>query len=198
MEHDRLATTEIYLNFSPKELDITYRQKLNDNLLQNSRQFIDTLYIPLNRHLSNIESTYRGFKVRLENYRSYKVLKANNKVTVEAEAFLLEDEKRSNETFLAAIKDYDQWMDDIMKQGGDAYFVDEFDKMLHKSDECATELMACIYKRYVTIMLHEKYNKPSIVEAIRIKKRERAFFRQSHHLKAHIKAIALGITVLKD
>lgn len=111
-----------------KELDITYRQKLNDNLLQNSRQFIDTLYIPLNRHLSHIESTYRGFKVRLKNYRSYKVLKAHNKVTVEVEAFLLEDEECSNKTFLVAMKDYRQWMNDIMKQDDDVYFIKNLTK----------------------------------------------------------------------
>lgn len=181
-----------------KELDITYRQKLNDNLLQNSRQFVDTLYIPLNKHLSRIEDTYRSFKVRLENYRSYKVMKANNKVTVEAEVFLFADEERANKTFLAAITDYHQWIDDIMKQGNDVYFIDEFDKMLHKSDERSTELMACIGRRYVAIILDQKYNKPSIIETLRIMQREKAFFHQSRRLKVHIKTIALGIIVLKD
>src|SRR5713226_2595241 len=51
-----------------RELNIAYRHKLNDNLLQNTRQYIDTLYIPINRSLCKLEDKYEDCKHFAKNY----------------------------------------------------------------------------------------------------------------------------------
>lgn len=53
-----------------RQLEITYRQKLNDNFLQNTRQYIDTLYIPINKSLSKLEDSYQTYKRRKAHLES--------------------------------------------------------------------------------------------------------------------------------
>ncbi len=53
-----------------RQLEITYRQKLNDNLLQNTSQHIDNLYIPISQSLSKLDDSYKTYKRRKSVLRS--------------------------------------------------------------------------------------------------------------------------------
>jgi hypothetical protein len=58
-----------------KELQDAKLQRLNDNLLQNTRPHIDTLYIPISKILSKLESQYDVYKSAKANCLGYEVKK---------------------------------------------------------------------------------------------------------------------------
>src|SRR6266487_929023 len=48
-----------------KQLETTYHQKLNDNLIQNAQKYIDTLYTPIYKSLSKLDDTYEIYRTQL-------------------------------------------------------------------------------------------------------------------------------------
>jgi hypothetical protein len=124
-----------------RQLEITYRQKLNDNFIQNTRQYIDTLYIPISKSLSRLDDCYQTYKRRKGHLRSIR----NGTVTISPPR--PPDETRAKVQSLTtpyrnfteealdeltqACGNFRKLMDEITEQGRDVYLPMEFDERLH-------------------------------------------------------------------
>jgi hypothetical protein len=123
-----------------RQLEITYHQKLNDNFIQNTRQYIDTLYIPISRSLSKLDDSYKIYKRRKSALRSMR----NGTVTIspprppeETSAkiqSLIPPYRGTTEEALheltQACGNFRKLMDEITEQGRDVYLPMEFDERL--------------------------------------------------------------------
>ncbi len=123
-----------------KQLEITYRQRLNDNLIQNASQHIDTLYIPINKSLSKLDDSYKTYKRRKSVLRSIR----NGTVTIspprppeETRAkvqSLTAPYRDATEEALGelnqACRNFVKLIDEITEQGRDSYLPMEFDERL--------------------------------------------------------------------
>lgn len=123
-----------------RQLEITYRQKLNDNFIQNTRQHIDTLYIPISKSLSQLDDCYKTYKRRKAHLRSMR----RGKVTISPK--MHPDETRAKvqsiippyrdameealDELTQACGNFGKLMDEITEQGRDNYLQMEFDERL--------------------------------------------------------------------
>ncbi len=97
-----------------KELDVLYRQKLEDIFIVNARSQVETLYIPLNASLTKLKAHYHSFLDK-------------------ASIFEPEDKMyRSSEgEFQDACKVYIKEVTDLRNEGKDVYLTTELDKTLN-------------------------------------------------------------------
>jgi hypothetical protein len=123
-----------------RQLEITYRQKLNDNFIQHTSQHIDTLYIPINKSLSQLDDCYQTYKRRKGHLRSIR----NGTVTISPprppdETYakvqsLTPPYRNITEEALReltqACGNFRKLMDEITEQGRDVHLPMEFDERL--------------------------------------------------------------------
>jgi hypothetical protein len=123
-----------------RQLEITYRQKLNDNLIQNTSQHIDTLYIPINKSLSKLDYSYKTYKRRKSALRSMR----NGTVTISPPRppeetrtkiqSIIPPYRDATEEALheltQACRNFIMLVNEITEQGRDSYLPMEFDERL--------------------------------------------------------------------
>jgi hypothetical protein len=111
-----------------RQSELIYRQKLNDNLLQSTKQYIDTLYIPINRSLTRLETSYELYGINKLTLWGLKRFKKSDQQSTE---LLRRNTKKSFEDFMQACKAHKKLMKEITDQGTDIYLTMDFDKQLN-------------------------------------------------------------------
>jgi len=179
-----------------RQLEITYRQKLNDNFIQNTRQYIDTLYIPINKSLSQLDDCYQTYKRRKGHLRSIR----NGTVTISpprppdetnAKVQSLRTPYRglteeALDELTQAYGNFSKLMDEITEQGRDVYLPTEFDERL----------------RSLTHLLKAAYDDRILVASTGIdiegnlqidgKEFDKQYSKDMRYLKSFIKDVTLG------
>ncbi len=184
-----------------RQLEITYRQKLNDNLIQNTSQYIDTLYIPISKSLSKLDDSYKIYKRRKSVLRSIR----GGTVTISPPRppeethtkihSLIPPYRGATEEALheltQACGDFRKLMEEITEQGSDNYLPMEFDERL----------------RSFTRLLKAAGEDSTFVASTGIdiegnlqidgKEFEKRFLEDMRYLKSFVKDITLGTTLNK-
>jgi len=89
-----------------KELDVAYRQKLDENYLANARLHIDTLYLPINIGLTKLVAEYRKFKSSYQVFYQPKLFYLEDELTEEEEKQEMEEKNEQvKEEFRQACRD---------------------------------------------------------------------------------------------
>jgi len=91
-----------------RELEISYAQRLKDNYLQNARQVINEVYIPLNIELTKLNQDFIKFK-------------SIDKVDEDSEA--IDSFKETSMNFISQI-------DNLIARGADAYLTNQLEEKL--------------------------------------------------------------------
>lgn len=91
-----------------KEIEITYEQRLKDTYLQNARQYINGVYVPINIALRNLSDHFRIFQ--------------------EAKGRSLTQD--AIDYFRDACLEYDRVISELVAQGADSFLTSELDERL--------------------------------------------------------------------
>lgn len=166
-----------------RELEIAYRQKLNDNFLHITQQSVDSLYIPLNKSLSNLYNKYKEFaflKMLFDN--GVRPVEKNDKG-------LAETVKEKEKAYRDACLEHKKLVDQLGHEGKDLFLPMEFEEKLHDFAEFLN-LTAMTYFEGKEL---ERHPEMRIME-IGSQEFEKAFHARLRVLKSHIKEITLGTT----
>jgi len=184
-----------------RKLEVSYRQKLNDNLLQNTRQHIDPLYIPINKSLSRLEDSYQTYKRRkafLRSIRSGRVTVSPQRSPDEASAktqsiipACRDATKEALEQLHQTFGAFKTLMGEITEQSREIYLTSEFDERLRSF----AQFLKAVNDEGWLIASTGK----DIEEALRIDAKgfEKRFFDDMRYLKSYIKEITLGTTEVR-
>jgi hypothetical protein len=184
-----------------RQLEITYRQKLNDNFIQNTRQHINTLYIPINKSLSKLDDSYKIYKRRkavLKSIRSGKVTISPQRPPDETSAkiqSLIPPYRDATEEALDELnqtcRNFRKLMDEMTEQGSDSYLTMEFDERLRSF----TQLLKAAGEDGTFVAS----TGTDIEGTLQIdgKEFEKRFLEGMRYLKSYIKEITLGTTQYK-
>jgi hypothetical protein len=103
------AVTATYsARLKSKEIEITYQQRLQDTYLQNARQYITSVYVPINIALRNLADHFRLLQ--------------------EQKAAPLT--KDATDYFRDACREYERVISDLVKRGADSFLTSELDEQL--------------------------------------------------------------------
>ncbi len=184
-----------------RQLEITYRQKLNDNLLQNTSQHIDTLYIPISKSLSKLDDCYKTYKRRksvLRSIRSGTVTISPPRPPDETRTkihSLIPPYRDATEEALheltQACGNFRKLMEEITEQGRDNYLPMEFDERLRSF----TQLLKAAGEDGGLVASTGTDIEGNL--QIDGKEFEKRFVEDMRYLKSYIKDIALGTTLNK-
>lgn len=94
-----------------RELQVTYEQKLEDKYLENARQYINGVYVPLSLALSKLAQSHRLLRASLGE--------SDQPVPVPEE-----------EAFRSAIKEYLGTVESLRQRGADAFLTNRLDEEL--------------------------------------------------------------------
>lgn len=120
-----------------QELKDAKLQRLNDNLVQNTRPHIDPLYIPINKILAKLESGYDEYKAvkgRCHGYEVEKSRKAEDEseseLSLELGRILYAEKYSALLAFSGVAKELLEYQEKMIKEGTSAYLTAEFDEQL--------------------------------------------------------------------
>jgi gas vesicle protein len=147
---------------SLKKLDeaaFTYRQKLDENSLINARAFLDTLYMPINISLSNLDSQYAELKTKIGSYSTD-----------------TEDFRMAYEKFRLACENYVKYIHNLTDEGKDAFLIGEFEERLLSFTDFVKNSLDTKKHSFVTIYVlgEATYDIPSELELDRSKEIRRS------------------------
>jgi hypothetical protein len=135
-----IAIITLVLNFRQKnqELQDAKWQRLNDNLLQNTRPHIDPLYIPINKILAKLESKYDEYKIARGRYFGYENKKSHeeaqevqeSQASIELGQLLAGNKYDAILALMAVSKELIDYQEKMIVEGTDAYLTAEFEKQL--------------------------------------------------------------------
>jgi len=187
-----------------KELEVTYRQKLDDSYLTNARQHIDSLYMPINISLSKLADKYEDYtncRISLEQAEALEhVLPPEDQTEMDVRRQLhakeLFDLKRAKEEFHTACLQHINLMDEIVNQGKDAYLIMRFEERLRSFTffiKLASEITT--YQDMFTLMpIDSNFKKLyGSLSPIGSPKFDQRFLRDINELKSSIKEVTLGM-----
>ena len=163
------------------------QQKRTENMLQNTRQYIDTLYIPINIRLTKLVDCYSLYKANKSMLNKTKKYRKDDESLI---ALIRQNTKQAFEDFLQAYKDYIKLMKEITDQGRDAYLTMDFNERLRSF----TQFMEKASLEGWVLLAPESYNAidlPLKVEGILFSRR---FSKDIYFLKSYIKGVTLGTT----
>jgi hypothetical protein len=177
------------------------QQKRNDNLLQNTRQYIDTLYIPISKSLSKLDDSYKTYKRRksvLRSIRSGTVTISPPRPPDETSAkiqTLIPPYRDATEEALAELNqecgNFRKLMDEITEQGRDSYLTMEFDERLRSF----THLLKAAGEDGGLVASTGRDIEGNLqIDGNNFEKR---FLEDMRYLKSYIKDITLGTTQYK-
>ena len=166
-----------------RELDIAYRQKLNDNFLHITQQAVISLYIPINRSLSNLDNKYKEFAF-------LKMLcDGGARPADKSERGLADMVKEKEKAFRDASLEHKKLIDQLGQEGTDLYLPMEFEEKIHDF----TEFLHLTAITHFESMELERHPEMRIME-IGANEFEKAFYTRLRVLKSYIKEITLGTT----
>ncbi len=179
-----------------RKLEVTYRQKLNDNFIQNTRQYIDTLYIPIYKSLSILEDNYKIYKRRKAHLKSIKKGKVkisppvspgetNAKIQSLRSTYCAATEE-ALEDLNQAYGNFRSFMEELTNEGTDSYLTAEFDERLRSFTHF---LKAAADDGYLIASTGKDIEGNLNIDS---KSFDNRFLTDIRYLKSYIKEITLG------
>jgi hypothetical protein len=119
-----------------RELKEAKLQRLNDNLLLNTRPHIDSLYIPINKLLASLELRYDEYKTALARCRGYNIKKGmevsedppESQASVDLALFLSSKKYDATLAMTTICKDIINYQEKMIAEGTIAYLTKDFEK----------------------------------------------------------------------
>ena len=128
------------------ELEISYRQKMDENYLSNVRSHIETLYIPININLTKLANKLYVFK----SYSQPEQNKRKTRLTAEKR-----EEKRAylqaKEEFRRACQEYVRQISELFDKGNDIYLTTKIEEKLRSFNGLLDRLTSSDYEHIACI-----------------------------------------------
>ena len=114
-----------------KEINIAYKQKLDETYLANARMHIDTVYLPINIGLTNLAADYRKFKSHYQTFYQPTLFSVLDELSAERERQEWEEKNEEiKEEFRQACREFLEKISELTSQGKDAYLIVKLDEQL--------------------------------------------------------------------
>ncbi len=186
-----------------KELEVTYRQKLNETYLTNARLHIDTLYMPINLSLTQLADTFEEYTNKKTSWEMSKhlhhmMIRENQQPNAQILTGMMQEDlikvQNAAKDFYAACQVHTTLMNEIDHQGKDAYLTAKLEERLRSFTyfvKSSTEVPT-----YEEMISDLSPNDASFIQAgfspVGSQKFEERFLKDMHDLKSYIKEVTLG------
>ncbi len=175
-------------------------QRLNDHLMQNTRSHIDPLYIPINKILAKLESTYDEYKIARSRYYGYTVKKSlegaeeaqESQASVELSLLLSSNKYDAILAFTTVCQELLAHQERMIVEGTSAYLTVEFEKRLDAFIRFLRGVMI-IAHTYLLSFKDVPKEQPSVY-VLGTPEFEKELYTEIDELRAYIKELALGTT----
>jgi gas vesicle protein len=186
-----------------KELEVTYRQKLNEIYLTNARFHIDTLYMPINISLTQLADTFEEYTNKKTSWETSKhlyqiMIRENQQHDAQILTGMMQEElikvQNAAKDFYAACQAHATLMNEIDHHGKDAYLTANLEECLRSFTyfvKSSTEVPT--YEEMVSDL---SPNDALFIQGgfspVGSQKFEERFLKDMHDLKSYIKEVTLG------
>jgi hypothetical protein len=183
-----------------RELKDVKLQRLNDNLLQNTRPHIDPLYIPINKILAKLESEYDKYKIARNRCYGHEVEKRHEAAEDAPEsqasrdlALLLSGNKYDAIlAFTSVSQELRDYQEKMIVDGTSAYLTTEFDKRL---DSFIRFLYGVMIISHTYLLPFSDVPEGQVkVYILGTSEFEKEFYTEIDYLRSYIRDLALGTT----
>ena len=173
-------------------------QRLNDNVLQNTRPHIEPLYIPINKILAKLESTYDEYKIARGRYHGYAVKKSlevaedvpESQASIEL-GLLLSGKKYDAILALTTVaQELIDYQEKMVVEGTSAYLTAEFEKRLDAFLRFLRGMMI-IAHTYLLSFQDMAQEQPKVY-ILGTPEFEKELYTEIDYIRASIREIALG------
>jgi hypothetical protein len=197
-----IAIVALVINVRQKnqELQDAKQQRLNDNLLQNTRPHIDPLYIPINKILAKLESKYDEFKIARNRYRGYAVKKGlegaevaqKSQASVELGLLLSGNQYDAILALTLVCQELIDHQEKMIVEGTSAYLTAEFEKRVDAFTRFLRGVMM-IAHTYLLSFKDVPEEQPKVY-VLGTPEFEKELYTEIDDLREYIKELALGTT----
>jgi hypothetical protein len=175
-------------------------QRLNDNLLQNTRPHIEPLYIPINKILAKLESTYDEYKIARGRYHGYAVKKSlevaedvpESQASIELGLLLSGNEYDAILALTTVAQELIDYQEKMMVEGTSAYLTAEFEKRLDALIRFLRGVMI-IAHTYLLSFQDVPQEQPKVY-VLGTPEFEKELYTEIDYIRAYIRELALGTT----
>jgi hypothetical protein len=202
-----VAIVSLVINIRQKnqELKDAKLQRLNDNLLQNTRPHIDPLYIPINKILAKLESRYDEYKIAKGRCHGYKVKKSadlssdalESQESVELGLLLDGNKYDAILTLTTVSREMIDYQEKMIVEGTSAFLTSEFEKRLDSFIRFLRGVMI-ISHTYLLSFKAVPEEQPKVY-TLGTPEFEKEFYSEIDYIRSYIRELALGTTdTIKD
>ena len=197
-----IAIVSLIINIRQKnqELKDAKLQRLNDNLLQNTRPHIKPLYIPIYKILAKLESTYDEYKIARGRYHGYAVKKSlevaedvpESQASIEL-GLLLSGKKYDAILALTTVaQELLDYQEKMVVEGTSAYLTAEFEQRLDAFLRFLRGMMI-IAHTYLLLFQDVPQEQPKVY-VLGTPEFEKELYTEIDSIWAYIRELALGTT----
>jgi hypothetical protein len=180
------------------ELEEARLQRINDNLIQNTRPHIEPLYIPIGKILAKLESrydTYKAARGRCHSYTAGKILdefdgKTESQASIELGLLLYGGERDVIISFATASSEMMAFVEKMVDEGTVAYLTSPFKKQV---DSFSWFLYGVITIVNTYLLLYQDVPKeqPKVL-VLGTPEFEKEFYTRIDSIRDYINKLALG------
>lgn len=183
-----------------QELKDAKLQRLNDNLFQNTRPHIDSLYIPINKILAKLESRYDEYKAANGRCYGYEVKKnldvsadtPESQASVELGLLLYSNRYNAILALTAAFQEMLDYQEKMIVEGTSAYLATEFEKRLNSFTRFLYGVN--IVTHTYLLPLKKEPGEQAKVYVLGTPEFEKELYTEIDYIRVYIRELALGTT----
>lgn len=174
-------------------------QRFNDNLLQNTRNHIDPLYIPINRLISSLENKYDDYKIAGNRYYGYEAEKKlkfahgriEDQASIDLGLLLAKNKYDATQSFSNTIQELRDYQEKMISEGTTAYLSADFEKRFDAFIRFLYGVNVVIYT-YLLSLKEGPIRQPKVYipgEA----EFEKELYGETDYIRGYIRNLALGL-----
>lgn len=188
-----------------REIKNAKLERINDNLLQNTRQHIDTLYIPINKILAKLESRYDEYKIARGSLHVYEVKKSadvsadapESQASVELGLLLYGNKYDAILALSTVSQEMIDYQEKMIVEGTSAFLTSEFEKRLDSFIRFLRGVMI-ISHTYLLSFKSVPEEQPKVY-TLGTPEFEKEFYAEIDYIRSYIREFTLGTTdTIKD
>lgn len=188
-----------------QELKDVKLQRLNDNLLLNTRPHINPLYIPINKILAKLESRYDEYKVARGSLHGYEVKKSadvsanapESQASIELGLLLYGNKYDAILALTIVSQEMIDYQEKMIVEGTSAFLTLEFEKRLDSFIRFLHGVMI-ISHTYLLSFKAVPEEQPKVY-TLGTPEFEKEFYSEIDYIRSYIRELALGTTdAIKD
>jgi hypothetical protein len=173
-------------------------QRLNDNLLQNTRSHIEPLYIPINKILAMLESSYDEYKIARGRYHGYAVKKSlevaedlpESQASIELGLLLSGNIYNAILALTTVAQELIDYQEKMLVEGTSAYLTAEFEKRLDAFIRFLRGMMIIVHT-YLLSFQDVPQEQPKVY-VLGTPEFEKELYTEIDYIRAYIRELALG------